>query len=1196
MVGPELSAHGLRVMGLTGDLSKLKMGDLFQTLEGSRQVGVLKVWRQGESRELFFGPQGVALLHLASLCTDRLAERFRNAGEITKEDIESAKRHAETHGSTFGQVLVQRNLVSGEDVERAVQEQAEELLYDMFGWSEGNFEFFDDKKPDASMIGPYPVDPLPIGPVLLEGARRIDEWAEIQRQVPDRGEVFVAAPLSAGQRAQLAEDEREVFEAVDGRTDLRALADRTLGSLFDTAKVVATLADRELVRLATLDELVSTAENEFGQGRAENARTLLDLAVDRRAPRLRRNLDQIARLYESMGEKERACDLRSYVAGQLIATECYEEARGILGQILELCPEHLNSNKRLLQVLDEIERDSAASFEQRVRVVELLSAQRETEADARQFCAMLTAVPPRDALLVRRAAAAAMKAGSKDVALQLLHFAATVDREAGQRQRLIETYREILKLDRANKDVAQALRQILISQQARRRRRALIASAVLLLLGVACWWLTAAWNHSNAAALLQEAEELGRRDAQAALIALNQLDESYGSSLGVSEVIEAASRAREGYQRRLAEEQRRKDEDAQRQLSARLAEAGGHIDAARYQDALAIYRSLLSQTLSKGEQETIRFRIQSAVEALVQWDLRMQELLDRAAPEQLARLSAEDVEKLRSELGAELQRVSEASIAGLRDGLADPAVAKILPKKALLLDDELLIRLGVLKVRGELLAEELGKRLDAYSRTDELEKLLEEAAKAERENRWAASAELYRLLAQSSIDSGLQAQFLNQAQRLEKIVEQLGAISKATQQRDFATAVTAYQSLVEELPDLDLRGHVRLPFLLRSIPSGAEVREGSQLLGQTPLPVEYDPFRAATLIVQSAGFEREVIQITGFDRSDATLVLRTTPLWSVPGNGPVDSAPLLRGEICFVADRGGHLRALDLAQRRLIFDRAVTPEMGGLRAAPFARGSGVGIASWEGRLFELDPRTGHPRDLGVITADGPWVGPAYASDKVWIARGAALSHRPLDSAAAEPAVRQLDHPIVRLVALPNGVLAGLQGGRIERHGSGSERALWSLETRFSILHVLTAGDSAWIFGADGSVVRVELARGVEQARWKMSSAPAEAPSFAGERLFVPMAKEVLGLDAADGRELMRWPLDGLQVTAAPTADLEQSRLLLATDKGLEVLELEKARTAWRHATPIKLSVAPLITPHGVLIALGDGRLELLPRR
>ncbi|MBK9384187.1 MAG: DUF4388 domain-containing protein [Planctomycetes bacterium] len=1183
-------------MGLTGDLSKLKMGDLFQTLEGSRQVGVLKVWRQGETRELFFGPQGVALLHLADLSTDRLAERFRNAGEITKEDIESAKRHAETHGTTFGQVLAQRNLVSGEDIERAVQDQAEELLYDMFGWSEGNFEFFDDKKPDASMFGPYPVDPLPIGPVLLEGARRIDEWTEIERQVPDRGEVFVAAPLSAAQRAQLEENEREVFEAIDGRTDLRALADRTLGSLFDTAKVVAILADRELVRLATLDELVTTAESEFEQGRSENARTLLDLTVDRRAPRLRRNLDQIARLYEAMGEKERACDLRSYVAGQLIATECYEDAREILRQILELCPEHLNSNKRLLQVLDEIERDSAVSFEQRVRVVELLSAQRETEADARQYCAMLTAVPPRDALLVRRAAAAAMKAAAKDVALQLLHFAATLDREAGQRQRLIETYREILKLDRGNKDVSQALRQILISQQARRRRRALIAVSVLLLLGAASWWLTAAWNHSNAAALLQQAEELGRRDAQAALVALNQLDESYGSSFGVSEVREAAARAREGFQRRLSEEQRRKDEDAQRQLSARLAEAGGHIDAARYHEALIIYRSLLSLTLSKGEQETIRFRIQSAVEELGQWDLRMQGLLERAGPEQLARLSAAEIEKLRSELGAELQRVSEAAIAGLRDGLADPAVAKILPKKAVLLDDDLVTRLGVLKVQGELLAEELGKRLDAYSRTDELEKLLEEAAKAERENRWSAAAELYRMLAQSSIESGLQTQFLNQAQRLEKIVEQLGSISKATEQRDFAAAVTAYQSLIEEVPDLDLRGHVRLPFLLRSIPSGAQVREGSQVLGQTPLPVEYDPFRAATLIVQSEGFEREVIQITGFDRSDATLVLRTKPLWRVPGHGPVDSAPLLRGETCFVADRGGHLRALDLVQRRTIFDRAVTSEMGGLRAAPVARGSGVSIASWEGRLFELDPRAGNARQLGAITADGPWIGPAYTQDQVWFARGAELSQLSMGSSSAEPELRELDHPIVKLVALPDGVLAGLQGGRLERHGLGSTRALWSLETRVSILYILVASEAAWIFGADGSVVHLELARGLEQARWKMSSAPAETPSFAGARLFVPMAKDVLGLDAADGREVMRWPLEGLQVTAAPTADLEAGRLLLATDKGLEVLELERARTAWRHATPSKLTVAPLLTPHGVLIALGDGELELLPRR
>ncbi|MBL8900261.1 MAG: DUF4388 domain-containing protein [Planctomycetes bacterium] len=1183
-------------MGLTGDLSKLKMGDLFQTLEGSRQVGVLKVWREGESRELFFGPQGVSLLHLATLCTDRLAERFRNAGEISAEDIASAKRHAETHGSTFGQVLAQRNLVSSEAVEEAVQEQAEELLYDMFGWTQGNFEFFDDKKPDAATIGPYVIDPLPIGPMLLEGARRIDEWGEIKRQVPDRGEVFVAAPLSAAERADLEDDEQLVIEAIDGKTDLRVLADRTLGSLFDTAKVVAALADRELVRLATLDELVSNAEIEFAQGRRENARALLDLAVDRRAPRLRRNLDQIARLYESMEEKERACDLRSYVAGQMIATECYEDARELLQQILELCPEHLNSNKRLMQVLDEIERDSAAAFAQRVRVVELLSSQRETENEARQYSGMLTAAPPRDAVLVRRAANAAMKAGTKDVALNLLHFAANVDREGGQRQRLIETYREILKLDRGNKEIAQALRQILISQQARRRRRALVTAAILLGVGASCLWLTAAWNESNAAALLQEAEELGRRDAQAALLALNQLDESYSGSMGAGEVIEAAARARQGYQRRLADEQRRKDEDSQRLLSSRLTEAGAHIDASRYQEAFPIYRELLAQTLSKGEQETIRFRIQSAIEALTQWDTRMQELLQRASPEHIARLSSKEIEALRAELVAELQRVNAASMGGLRDGLTDPAIAKLLPKQRNLLDEALFTRVGMQQVQGELLAEELGKRIEAYSRTDELENLLEEASKAERENRWGAAAELYRLLAQSSVESGLQAQFVTQAERLEKIVGQLRAIAKATEQRDFAAAVTAYQSLVEEAPDLDLRGHVRLPFLLRSIPSGAEVREGTQVLGLTPLPVEYDPFRAATLIVKSEGFEREVIQVTGFERGDATLVLRTPPLWRVPGHGPVASAPMLQGERCFVADRGGHLRALDLAQRKVIFDRVVTAEMGGLRAAPFACEKGIGVASWEGRLFELDPRDGDPRELGRLPAEGQWLGPIYTDGLVWLSRGSELLHRALDRSAAESARRGLDHPIVRLHALPKGALVGLQGGRVERHGAASTRALWSSETRLTILHLVSSGDAAWIFGADGSIVRLDLESGSERARWKIASAPAQESTYAAGRLYIPMAKEVLCLDAADGRELLRWSLEGLQVTAAPAVDLERARLFVATDKGLEVLDLEKPRTAWRHATASALTAAPLLTPHGVLVALGDGGLELLPRR
>lgn len=1183
-------------MGLTGDLSKLKMGDLFQTLEGSRQVGVLKVWRQGESREVYFGPQGVSLLHLANLTTQRLADRFRNTGEITDEDIASAKRHAETHGSTFGQVLVQRNLVAGEEIERAVQEQAEELLYDMFGWSDGNFEFLDDRKPDGAELGPYPLDPFPIGPVLLEGARRIDEWAEIERQVPDRGEVFVAAPLSAAQRNELDEDERAVFEAIDGRTDLRALADRTLGTLFDTAKVVAALADRELVRLATLDELVASAENEFAQNRRERARALLDLVVDRRAPRLRRNLDQIARLYTGMGEKERACDLRSFVAGQLIATENYADAQVLLQEILALCPDHLNSNRRLLQVLDEVERDSAAAFEQRVRLVEILSSKRETESDARQYCGMLTAAPPRDALLVRRGAAAAMKAGDKESALSLLHFAAAIDREGGQRQRLIETYREILKLDRSDKEIAQALRQVLISQKARQRRRAMIAAGVLVGLGAATWWLTAAWNASSASALLQQAEELGRRDAQAALLALNQLDESYASSFGVGEVMEAASRTRQSLQRRVAEDQRRKEDDAQRQLSARLSEAGAHIDAHRFGEALPIYRELLGRSLTKNELETIRFRILSAVEALAQWDLRMRSLLDRSTPEQLARQGAAEIAALRGELESELSRVNESSLASLREGLKEPAIEKLLPKRNRVADEELLMRIGVLHVKGELLSEELTQRLAAYSRTDELEKLLGDAAKAERENRWAAAAELYRLLAQSSIEEGLRGQFVQQAERLEGIVAKLRTISTATEQRDFAAAVTAYQELAEEAPDLDLRGKIRLPFLLRSIPTGAEVHEGSQLLGHTPLPVEFDPFRAATLIVKSPGFEPEVIQIKGFDRGDATLVLRTPPLWRLRGRGPIDSAPFVRDGVTYVADRAGSLRGLDLERRELLFETVLSEEMGGLRGSAFSRPGGIAAVSWDGVLQEIDGRTGAKGASRLLAGEGAWNGPIFAGEHLWFVRGSGLLVEEPRATAEASERRELARPAVQLRAWRDGVLVALQGGRLEHHRASTPQPFWAVETRISILHLITAGAAAWVFGADGSVLHLDLERGAELSRWRLPAAPAREPSASSGRLYVPMTREILGLDPRTGEELLRWPLEGLQVTATPVSDEAQGRLLVATDKGLEVFELEKSRISWRHRTDVPVAVAPLVTAHGVLIALGDGTLELLPRR
>src|SRR5439155_1163020 len=67
---------------------------------------------------------------------------------------------------------------------------------------------------------------IPTEALLMEGARRIDEWARIEKRVPHLGVVAVFAPAdeSAAGDLDLLPPEWEVLATIDGARDIRAIA------------------------------------------------------------------------------------------------------------------------------------------------------------------------------------------------------------------------------------------------------------------------------------------------------------------------------------------------------------------------------------------------------------------------------------------------------------------------------------------------------------------------------------------------------------------------------------------------------------------------------------------------------------------------------------------------------------------------------------------------------------------------------------------------------------------------------------------------------------------------------------------------------------------------------------------------------------------------------------------------------------
>ena len=94
-----------------------------------------------------------------------------------------------TRHQLLGRILVNRQLITEAEIRRIVQLKVEESIYDTFLWSVGSFEFHDGAASHQKSM----LLSLDVTGIVLEGARRMDDWKRIRRVI--RGGDAVLAPV-----------------------------------------------------------------------------------------------------------------------------------------------------------------------------------------------------------------------------------------------------------------------------------------------------------------------------------------------------------------------------------------------------------------------------------------------------------------------------------------------------------------------------------------------------------------------------------------------------------------------------------------------------------------------------------------------------------------------------------------------------------------------------------------------------------------------------------------------------------------------------------------------------------------------------------------------------------------------------------------------------------------------------------------
>jgi len=202
-------------MAIEGSLQDVSLADICQLLALGRKTGCLSVTDRSNFGYVYF--EGGRVIYAQVLNRpDRLGELLVRNGVVTRDDLQRAiDVQARHRGSRLGELLVREGALTRGELHQFIRLQIEEAVYHLFAWKQGSFHFDPDQKPDEEDL--YLVN-LPTENLLLEGARRVDEWSLIERKIPSFDIVpFVDKdPSEAGDDFELTEHQNKVLPLIDG--------------------------------------------------------------------------------------------------------------------------------------------------------------------------------------------------------------------------------------------------------------------------------------------------------------------------------------------------------------------------------------------------------------------------------------------------------------------------------------------------------------------------------------------------------------------------------------------------------------------------------------------------------------------------------------------------------------------------------------------------------------------------------------------------------------------------------------------------------------------------------------------------------------------------------------------------------------------------------------------------------------------
>lgn len=236
---------------MKGSLGDVNVSDLVVQIFTARKSGILRLAQNEVKKSLYFKDGSIVFAH-SNLKNERLGEILLRLGKITEDEFNSVSGKLQA-GTRLGQALYEAGYLAPAEVNAGVSYQIQMIVYSVFNWEQGEYEFQDRERPVFEDIMVENSTPQ----LIIDGVRNITSLRVLERGVSGLEDHVVI--LNNGtkrlKRSNLDFSEETILACINGKATVNQLRGISRLSSFEFGRAMYCLSLSDIIRFGKTDKL-----------------------------------------------------------------------------------------------------------------------------------------------------------------------------------------------------------------------------------------------------------------------------------------------------------------------------------------------------------------------------------------------------------------------------------------------------------------------------------------------------------------------------------------------------------------------------------------------------------------------------------------------------------------------------------------------------------------------------------------------------------------------------------------------------------------------------------------------------------------------------------------------------------------------------------------------------------------------------